>query len=222
MVAVDADKDDDKDVRGAKRPRAQERELEVLSKRGGCGVQESAAAVRDGIEMAREVRGLNDRSIAQLASRKWRRLTDDDKAPFKEEPDKAMKKWRAAGDAERSRTTEGGPRRPVGGGYQEFMAHWRAKAGYAAEVRGLNARGIQRLGSSRWRALTDNEKAPFVEEHDRAMAAWKARSKLWPSGLCLTPLTALHVDAGTCGGVEQPAVSEAGGLEGPEVCAHVF
>ena len=54
------------------------------------------------------------------------------------------------------------------------------------------------------------------------LAAWKARNKLWPSGLCLTPLTASHVDAGTCGGVEQPAVSEAGGLEGPEVCAHVF
>ena len=174
LVAADADKEDEMDVRGTKRPRAQEGELEVLSKPVGGGFQEYVAASRE------RTGGLNARSITQLASSKWRRLTDEDRAPFKEEHDKAMKKWRAAREAQRSTTTdgstttEGAPRRPVGGGYQEFMAHWRAGEGYAAEVSGLNARSIQRLGSTKWRALTDDEKASFIEEHDKAMAAWKA------------------------------------------------
>ena len=182
LVAVNVCKEDEKDVRGAKRLRAQERELEVLSKPVGGGFEEYVVAACDGFEIAGRLRGLNVRSLPQLASKKPRRLTDDDKAPFKE------KKWSAARDAQRSTITDGGPRRPVGGGYQEFMAHWRAKPGYAVEVRGLNARGIQRLGSSRWRALTDNEKAVFVEEHDKAMVAWKATKQIRASGLCLTML----------------------------------
>ncbi|CAK0839440.1 unnamed protein product, partial [Prorocentrum cordatum] len=103
------------------------------------------------------------------AAAKWRELSAEQKAPFREECDRAAQVWQAAREAERLAADGGAaaPRRPVGGGYQQFAAHCR-RGGHGREA-----------VAARWRELSAEERAPFREEYDRAVEEYNAAMESW-------------------------------------------
>ena len=66
------------------------------------------------------------------------------------------------------------PRKPVGGAFQEYVAHWRSCEGYAAEVDKLDARGTGRLAKNKFDQLTAEEKQPFQDSYNAALSTWRA------------------------------------------------
>ncbi len=159
---------------------AEEARLAMLKRPVGGAFQMYVADWRRSKGYAGEVQGLEGKGIVKLASSKFKALAEQERRPFQDQFDASMSTWRATRAVRqcprraRAEPFAAMPKKPVGGAFQIYVAHWRLSEGYAGEVQGLQASDIGKLASAKFKALTDEEKKPFQVQFDAAMSAWKA------------------------------------------------
>lgn len=152
--------------------------------------------------LTEECKGQPVTAVTKLASERFKALSEEDKAVWqkkfqeaKEKYEKDVDAFKAAGGeikkadkslkrkgnkssgnvAKKMKVDPDAPKKPVGGAYGRFLAQHRAE--FQKECEGKPASAVSKVAGDKWKAMTEEEKKPFQEEFEKAMATYREAMK---------------------------------------------
>jgi hypothetical protein len=142
--------------------------------------------------LQQECEGKPVTEIAKLAGARFKALGDTEKAMYqkkyeqaKTEYDENMKAFLDAGGektmktknrkAEKPKKDPAAPKRPAGGAYGCFLAKHRRE--FETQTAGQSITAVTKLASTKWRALTEDEKKPYAEAYAAKKTAYDEAMK---------------------------------------------
>jgi upstream-binding transcription factor len=152
--------------------------------------------------LAEECKGQPITAVTKLASERFKALSEEDKAVWQKKFQEAKEKYEndveafmAAGGeikkadkllkrkgnkssgnaAKKIKVDPDAPKKPVGGAYGRFLAQHRAE--FQKQCEGKPVPAVTKLAGDKWKALTDEEKKPYQEEYEKAVALYKEAMK---------------------------------------------
>jgi len=152
--------------------------------------------------LTEECKGKPVTAVTKLASERFKALSEEDKAAWqkkfqeaKEKYEKDVEAFKAAGGeikkadkslkrkgnrssgnvAKKMKVDPAAPKKPVGGEYGRFVAQLRAE--FQKECEGKPASAVSKVAGDKWKAVAEEEKKPFREEFEKAMATYREAMK---------------------------------------------
>ena len=143
-------------------------------------------------EFQKELVGQKASEVSKLASERWKKLSDAQKAVYqkkyeaaKEKYDKDLAVFEAAGGVKEKIARKGkdakvkkakdpdAPKRPAGGAYGIFLAENRDKI-IKTLPKGYKITDISKAAGVQWKALSEKEQKPYQEKYQKKNAEYKA------------------------------------------------
>eukprot|EP00928_Gymnodinium_smaydae_P052753 TRINITY_DN36922_c0_g1_i1.p1 TRINITY_DN36922_c0_g1~~TRINITY_DN36922_c0_g1_i1.p1 ORF type:complete len:317 (-),score=112.99 TRINITY_DN36922_c0_g1_i1:227-1177(-) len=150
-------------------------------------------------EFMKQCEGKPVSEVTKLGGAEWKKLSEEEKAPYQKQFEEAQKKYatdmeaflaaggvkqkgaaalrtekRKAKEMKMKKKDPNAPKRPAGGAYGCYMAAHREE--FQKECPG-SVTGVAKLASARWKALPEDQKEKYVKEYASKAAAYEEAKK---------------------------------------------